>query len=685
MTVIMHRKKRRVTYADSYVSCVNAWNRQYDRLRSKWARKRAHLPTDMTFHSVNTARVEAEACVADRPITIRHVDGQYELFVKEIGIDAYQALKELLTFIPEQKFLERLNQAPRNKYRPIPLKKYPVFEIDTDRKTIRIPAFVGRVLYGPCTINDDVDGVDIQVPKPRIQLLNERFRRQVQASKNVKAFWRSHAPGGAATCCLEMPCGSGKTFTAIFTAITEGKRVAVLVHQETLITQMRESAEAMFPGIRVGIVQGKGTVEAESELYDLVIFSIPTLSAWMRKFGRIATQKRIQAHTYGTLIGDEAHHMAAQGFSKIVSLFGARRRLWLTATPERDDKLVSELEWITGPTVFKGEKRPGALNVALVKFPAWNRVLHRLPSGDVDFPQMQLDSATDVRRNAWAVDLIGHLLDEGRTILVNCCRAAAQVGVLTRMIYESRRGKADFRHRQPDFFDTRGHRIKVRKGKADSRSPAPLYQEATDGPLVSTIQSKPKDTKEFLALNDLEGVVAHVSSRKSRAVDRYRNFRIRWSRVIVAHMSNYCDGFDMKICDTALFLGSYKSEINTIQGVERVARIHDGKKMPWVIDVADVLSPSTGSQRTSMFLNVQRQRKMVFEKQMYPFRSFSVDPEDSKTGTCPAGWWSAIRDSLPQSVQESRAMMSVVDSVEQYESYLGMDRHQQQAATEQME
>jgi len=52
-----------------------------------------------------------------------------------------------------------------------------------------------------------------------------------------------------------VPCGKGKTFMALGIAARIGKRFLVVVDKEFLMNQWRGEMEALFPGIRIGIIQ----------------------------------------------------------------------------------------------------------------------------------------------------------------------------------------------------------------------------------------------------------------------------------------------------------------------------------------------------------------------------------------------------------------------------------------------
>lgn len=100
--------------------------------------------------------------------------------------------------------------------------------------------------------------------------------------------------------------------------------------------------EQFVPEARVGIVQQDKT---EIEDKDVVVAMLHSLV--MRDYDRDLM------HSFGLIIFDEAHHLAARTFSKIFNKIPSRYVLGLTATPKRKDGLTRLLHWTMGPTVFE--------------------------------------------------------------------------------------------------------------------------------------------------------------------------------------------------------------------------------------------------------------------------------------------------------------------------------------------
>lgn len=196
--------------------------------------------------------------------------------------------------------------------------------------------------------------------------------------------------GGNGLICV--PCGRGKTFMAIWTAMRIGKKFLIVVDKEFLLQQWRGELEALVPGIQIGILQEdkcqvgeevrapksysldelksicrnlkckvSGTKEEliqrikekdpqainttpETYTFDCTIAMIQTL-----------VQREFPVHTFkdfGFTIFDECHHLGAAHFSRALLKVQTKCMLGLSATPVRDDGLTKVFEWFLGKPVY---------------------------------------------------------------------------------------------------------------------------------------------------------------------------------------------------------------------------------------------------------------------------------------------------------------------------------------------
>lgn len=124
---------------------------------------------------------------------------------------------------------------------------------------------------------------------------------------------------------LVLPCGFGKTVVSIAIAASLGRRTMVVVHKEFLLEQWRERIAQFLPGATIGIVQGP-RCEIDKDFVIAMVQSLSTKDYDSNAFDSI-----------GTIVVDEAHHMAARLFSEIFFRLNSKHVLGLTATPKRKD------------------------------------------------------------------------------------------------------------------------------------------------------------------------------------------------------------------------------------------------------------------------------------------------------------------------------------------------------------
>ena len=146
---------------------------------------------------------------------------------------------------------------------------------------------------------------------------------------------------------LCLPCGYGKTFTAIAIAAQLKRRFVVVVHKEFLLDQWSGELRTLMPGIRIGRIQGE-RCDIGPE-FDCAIAMIQTICSRTYPAGVFSG--------FGLAIFDEAHHLGAEHFSQTLQRIQCKAMLGLTATPQRTDGLSKVFEWFLGPIVFQISKR----------------------------------------------------------------------------------------------------------------------------------------------------------------------------------------------------------------------------------------------------------------------------------------------------------------------------------------
>jgi superfamily II DNA or RNA helicase len=188
-----------------------------------------------------------------------------------------------------------------------------------------------------------------------------------------------------------VPCGRGKTFMAIWTAMRLGKKFLIVVDKEFLMQQWKGELEALVPGISVGIIQ-EDKCQVEEEVVQSKALALPELKDKLRSLGKKVGGKRdelvarireeepsFQEFTtttksfdcsiamiqtivgrefpegtfdpFGFTIFDECHHLGASNFSRALLKVQTNCMLGLSATPKRDDGLTKVFEWFLGKPV----------------------------------------------------------------------------------------------------------------------------------------------------------------------------------------------------------------------------------------------------------------------------------------------------------------------------------------------
>ncbi|MES2653071.1 MAG: DEAD/DEAH box helicase family protein [Bacteroidota bacterium] len=133
------------------------------------------------------------------------------------------------------------------------------------------------------------------------------------------------------------PPGSGKTVVGLKIIADKQQPALIIVHRNQLADQWAERIEAFLgiPKQNIGrIGQGKTKIGKQ-----VTIAMIQSLAKELQK-----SEAEKLVRSFGIIIVDECHHIAAETFKKAVSLFHSYYLYGLTATPFRknsDDRLIS--------------------------------------------------------------------------------------------------------------------------------------------------------------------------------------------------------------------------------------------------------------------------------------------------------------------------------------------------------
>lgn len=323
------------------------------------------------------------------------VDSMYSLPLSGIGEHELEDEKKRLTL-----------QAKANFGPPSP--PFKVYKVEEGR--LYVPRFYGMQRFGPPEEDVRVEGEDVRIPF-EVEL------REVQAKAMASLFSSHFSPSGVGGGIVVLPCGFGKTILAIAVSARLGKKTAVLVHTSVLKAQWKESFEKFSPGIRVGYVQGS-TFDVEGK--DVVIFMVQTLAK--RQFPFEMTD------SFGFVVCDEAHHLAAPIMSQALLCFRAKKVMALTATKERTDGLTRLLHWSLGEEAFRAERKSDGARVTLVKFKGTSvekvrkdgrplvAVMLNLLSSDIERNRFLAKRTAEMRRNGRSIIFLSHRCAQLKTV-----------------------------------------------------------------------------------------------------------------------------------------------------------------------------------------------------------------------------------------------------------------------------
>jgi hypothetical protein len=257
------------------------------------------------------------------------------------------------------------------------IEPYPVYE--ETPTLVGLPRFYGIEKYGQPKQNFLTYGEPMH---PDVKFTWELKNTPQKPQKDAVNAWIKNKHQGM----LVLGCGSGKTIIAIYLAVLMGVKTLILTHNEGLIYQWVERIEVCCPNARIGIIRQK---KKEIENNDFVI-------------GMIQTVRKLDydLDTFGMLIVDECHHIAARTFSQAVLKTKCHYVLGLSATPERKDGLSYIMHWLLGPIVFKAERKDiTPQKIYQIEYNEGNQKVIRYKNGILGVPTMITKMTEDGKRN----------------------------------------------------------------------------------------------------------------------------------------------------------------------------------------------------------------------------------------------------------------------------------------------
>ena len=282
---------------------------------------------------------------------------------------------------------------------------------------IVVPKFYAAEKYGALPENfGTTDSINVT--------FNGSLRADLDQPKAMAAVMKSlRAAGGAV---LSLGTGQGKTCCACYAIAELGVKTVVLVHKDVLRKQWAERIAQFLPRAKVSFVQGKGTCDTSG---DVIVAMIQTLVSPGRA--------PVDFSGVGLVVVDEAHHVAAETFSRAMRGLCVPYTLGLTATPIRKDGLTRLIHWFLGPMAYAAQRdEMKHVTVHMVKYtsPRYSDPPPQTRFGTINFAAVLTDMADDIQRTNMIIKQILKLReDPDRIVLVlshrrdHCTDIAAKI------------------------------------------------------------------------------------------------------------------------------------------------------------------------------------------------------------------------------------------------------------------
>lgn len=197
--------------------------------------------------------------------------------------------------------------------------------------------------------------------------------------------------------------GTGKTVCFLRSAAVYGRKTAILVHLDRLMSQWLDEIESKL-GVdpsRIGVVQGS---RCEWENKDFVVCMMKSLS--MRRYPPEFYR------SFGLVGFDETHRVGSPMLSATAPLFPARKRVGLSATPERKDGGDRVFFWHIGPIKVRSEAAALPMNVFVKRYKSRGKLWGNNRNARVSC------IARDPYRNQMITDLIVRMWRANRQVLI---------------------------------------------------------------------------------------------------------------------------------------------------------------------------------------------------------------------------------------------------------------------------
>ena len=405
---------------------------------------------------------------------------------------------------------------------------------------------------------------------------------QEQAYDAIMRWYHVEQQWPSKGCIVQLPCGFGKTVLAILMAIKLGRKTLVLVHTDALVQQWCERIRTFAPKARIGIAKAQ---LREFEDRDFVVGTV-------QSFAKENNYSSEILNTFGFVIVDECHHIAARYFS--TALFNLRPRyiLGLSATPYRIDGLERLLEWSLGPIVFRAERDPhDQVRIAQIIFRAGKQINIRNKAGEYLRPTMINQLCDDVARNYMIVNTIVQLY--------RVCKYSGSNVRRKTIILSDRLEQLKIIEQ---LLQNKGFMLIQKQTKTADL--VPKKKKLTKKQLADQLMNSQQENNNILAttntdesfnnnetVNNNKSVTNNEDDMSKETVSFYigatkpsERANASQADVILATYHIAAEGLDIPLLDT-LILASPRTNIE--QSIGRILRTAPGKSTPLVIDFVD--------------------------------------------------------------------------------------------------
>lgn len=301
---------------------------------------------------------------------------RHGISLKDVDVETISKIRRELTVVPES-----MPGMPA----PPPHALY----TQTGPRSFLVPHFWAVASFPGCRIDD------ARVPGDRIDVaFTGILKDSLNQPRAVAATLESlHNHGGSV---LSLRTGGGKTVCALSIISTLMVKTLVVVNKNILASQWKQRIQQFLPTARISGIQGT-TCNVSG---DIVVAMIQTLIS--RPWSRTAFD------SFGLLIYDECHSVAAKAFGSSMKSLNFPYVLGLSATPRRRDGLERTIFYHLGPMAYVApeEKRRDVIVRALTyTCAAYSRPAPTNRIGGLDHAGLLGHLADNLDRTHFIVDL----------------------------------------------------------------------------------------------------------------------------------------------------------------------------------------------------------------------------------------------------------------------------------------